>query len=124
MSDGHSESKSYGVKHDSGKPKLSLIPVEFIIGLGKALTLGAKKYGHHNFRSGISYTRLLDAAERHMKLEAAGINEDKESKLPHWAHAAASLAMYAFMKKWFPELDDRFKYTDKQKKSLEEEMYG
>lgn len=113
-----------GVKHDAGKPQLSLIPIEFTIALGKVLAFGATKYGAHNFRGGITYARLLDAAERHMKLEIAGVEQDKDSGLPHWAHAAASLAMYAFMKKWKPELDDRFTYTDEQKKELEKEMYG
>jgi len=115
---------SEGTKYDSGKPRMTLIPVEFLVGLGKALTFGAKKYDAHNFKKGILLSRLLDAAERHLKLESVGVEEDRDSKLPHWAHAAASLAMYAFIKKWHPDMDDRYKYTDDQKKILEEDMYG
>jgi hypothetical protein len=112
-----------GNKLDTGKPRMTLIPVEFMIGLGKALTFGAKKYNDHNFRKGIELTRLLDAAERHLKMELAGIDQDRDSGLPHWAHAAASLAMYAFIKKWHKHMDDRYKYTDEEKESLEKEMY-
>jgi hypothetical protein len=112
------------IKNDNGKPRMTLIPVEFLVGLGRALTFGSKEYGDHNFRKGLSLTRLLDAAERHMKMEIVGVEKDSKSGLPHWTHAAASLAMYAFCKKWFPELDDRFKYTDEQKEQLEKDMYG
>jgi hypothetical protein len=102
---------------------MTLIPVEFLIGLGKALAHGAEKYGTHNFRKGLSYSRLLDATERHGKLELAGIEKDRDSGLPHWAHAAASLAMYAFCKRWCPSFDDRYQYTDEQKAQIEKEMY-
>lgn len=115
--------KKGGIKHDSNKPMLSLIPIEFTTQLGKALTFGCKKYGVHNFRDGLKLSRLLDATERHLKLEIAGIEKDRDSKLPHWAHAAASLAMYSFIKKWYPKLDDRYKYTEKQKQQLEKDMY-
>jgi hypothetical protein len=115
---------SGGIKLDNGKPRMTLIPIEFLTGLGKALTFGASKYDDHNFRKGFKYTRLLDAAERHLKLENAGIESDRDSGLPHWAHAAASLAMYAFCKKWFPDLDDRWVYTEDQKRQIEEDLYG
>lgn len=114
---------SKGTKQDSGKPRMTLIPVEFMIGLGKALTFGAKKYDDHNFRKGIQLSRLLDAAERHLKLESVGVETDRDSGLPHWAHAAASLAMYAFIKKWHKDMDDRYKYTDEQKEDIEKNMY-
>lgn len=114
---------SKGNKLDTRKPRMTLIPVEFMIGLGKAFTFGSKKYTDHNFRKGIELTRLLDAAERHLKMELAGIDRDRDSGLPHWAHAAASLAMYAFIKKWHKNMDDRYKYTEEEKESLEKEMY-
>lgn len=113
-----------GVKYDSGKVRLDLIPVEFTVGTGKALTFGANKYGQHNFRQGIDYQRLLGAAKRHIEAELAGIEQDRESGLEHWMHAAASLAMYAFMKKNRPQNDDRFKYTEEELKALEEFLYG
>jgi hypothetical protein len=116
--------KEVGKKHDKGKIKLSLIPVEFMMGLGRALTHGASKYGSHNFRNkGLTLSQLLDAANRHHLLEVAGVDKDKESGLPHWAHAAASYAMYAFIKRWYPDMDDRYQYTDEEKQLIEKELY-
>lgn len=115
--------KDVGSKHDSGKPRMELIPTEFLIETAKALTFGSKKYGDHNFRKGLSYSRLLGAAKRHIELELATVESDLESGESHLAHAAASLAMYAFMKTHKKDLDDRFKYTEEEKKALEEMMY-
>lgn len=113
-----------GNKLDQGKPRLDLIPTEFNIGVGKALGYGAKKYGEDNFRKGIGYRRLLGAALRHIELELSGVPLDDESGLEHWMNASASLAMYAFMKKNHPNLDDRYKYTEEQLKELVKQMYG
>lgn len=113
-----------GKKNDSKKPMLELIPVEFTIGTARPLTHGAKKYGTDNFRQGISYRRLLAAAKRHLEMEIAGIEKDSDSGMEHWEHAAASLAMYAFMKKHRKDLDDRYKYTEAEKKAIEDMMYG
>jgi len=111
-----------GKKNDTNKPRLGLIPVEFTIAVAKALTFGAKKYGDHNFREGIKYSRLLDSAKRHLELEIAQVGVDKESGLPHYAHAAASLAMYAFMLNK-PELNDLYAYSDEEKELIVRTMY-
>lgn len=116
--------KDAGSKADDGKIKIELIPVEFLIETAKALTFGAGKYGPHNFRKGLSASRLLGAAKRHIELELAGVKADSESGHSHLAHAAASLAMYSFMKAHRPELDDRYVYTEEELKKVEEMMYG
>lgn len=113
-----------GKKNDNGKPRLDLIPSEFLIEIAKALTYGGNLYGEHNFRNGIDYSRLLSAAKRHIELELAGIESDKDSGHSHLAHAGASLAMYAFMKVHRPEFNNLFKYTEEEKKKIEEMMYG
>lgn len=116
--------KIEGTKHDSNKPRTELIPTEFTIEVAKALTFGANKYSEDNFKNGISYRRLLGAAKRHIELELCKIESDSESDLSHLAHAGASLAMYAFMKTHRTDLDDRYEYTEEQKKKIEEMMYG
>lgn len=118
------EKKSGGKKFDGAKPRVDLIPVEFTVGTAKALTFGAGKYGEHNFREGIQFSRLLGAAKRHIDLELAGVEKDKDSGCEHWMNACASLCMYAFMKKHKSEYDDRFKYTKEQLELIEEMMYG
>lgn len=115
---------SEGKKDDKQKPRVDLIPVEFQIGVGKALGYGAKKYGEHNFRAGISFTRLLAAAKRHIELELAGVKQDRDTGEPHWHNAAASLAMYAFMSAHRKDMDDRYPYTEEQLKEIEKMMYG
>lgn len=113
-----------GVKFDGGKPEFCHTPVEFNIGVAKAFTYGAKKYSPDNFREGMSARRLLNAMERHMLLEKAGVEKDTESGLPHWAHAAASLAMYVFVIKHRKHLDDRYKYTEQELNTILIDMYG
>lgn len=104
-----SKNKKGGVKHDQGKLKLSLIPKEAIWEIGNALTYGANKYGEFNFRKGISHSRLLDAAMRHITEYISGEDIDSESGNTHISHALGSLAMLAWMVKHRPELDDRYK---------------
>lgn len=104
--------KQGGIKHDQGKPRLSLIPKEAIWEIGNALTYGANKYGQFNFRKGISHSRLLDAAMRHITEHIAGEDVDPESGNTHISHALGSLAMLAWMIKHKPELDDRYNGDD------------
>ena len=55
-----------GIKHDGGKVRMDLLPMEALIEEAKVLTFGANKYDAHNWRSGIAYSRLMAAAYRHM----------------------------------------------------------
>lgn len=82
-----------GVKYDQGKPKLHLIPPEFIISVGEVLTFGADKYGERNWENGIDYDRLMSACLRHIVAYQAGEELDPESGLSHLAHASTNLAM-------------------------------
>ena len=101
---------SGGTKHDQGKPMMSLIPAEASEMMAQALTFGAKKYGQHNFRDGITWSRLIDADLRHTNAMLRGEMLDPESGLPHLAHALASKAMLAFMMVNRPDLNDLYKY--------------
>lgn len=82
-----------GVKHDDGKPPISLIPRRAIEEEARVFGFGADKYGKGNWRGGLLYSRLIDAALRHVLAFADGENNDPESGLPHTAHARACLAM-------------------------------
>jgi hypothetical protein len=98
-----------GIKNDNEKPPLDLVTLEFLIGTAQALAFGANKYGRHNFKEGINYSRLIAAALRHINQYNAGLDNDEESGLSHLSHAAASLNMLMWMVKNKPELDDRYK---------------
>lgn len=102
------ENNESGTKHDQGKPRISLIPKDAIWGMGAALAYGEKKYGTNNFRNGIAFSRLADAAQRHLTAWMEGENQDPESKLSHLDHAMASLAMLKFMDVNRQDQDDRW----------------
>lgn len=100
-----------GTKKDSGKPRISLIPVEAINAAAEALMFGANKYGDYNYRGGIKHTRILDAVLRHLTSHLQNEDFDKESNLKHLSHAIAGLSMLIWMDKHRPDLDDRYKET-------------
>lgn len=100
---------SGGIKHDSNKPPLDLLTLEFLTGTANALAFGAAKYGRHNFKGGIDHSRLIAAALRHINQYNAGEDNDPESGESHLSHAAASLNMLMWMVANRPELDDRYK---------------
>lgn len=97
-----------GKKFDQGKAPITLIPAIAIAGMAQVFGFGAKKYGRHNFREGIAYSRLLDAAHRHLLAYQEGEDMDPESGFPHWAHALCCLSMLAFMTTKEGKWDDRY----------------
>ena len=98
-----------GKKFDGDKPRISLIPAEAIEEMAKAFTYGANKYGAHNFKNGIAYSRLIDAALRHILAITKSEFIDSESSNSHVGHAMASLAMLAYMMAHKPENNDVYK---------------
>jgi Domain of unknown function (DUF5664) len=101
--------KSSGIKNDSDKPIMALLPPNAMFQISEALTFGAKKYGQYNYLGGISYTRLISALFRHTFAFLKREDIDPESKLPHTAHMGACIVMLIEMTVVRPEMDDRFK---------------
>jgi hypothetical protein len=77
-----------GKKYDSGKARVSLLSSDAIIEVAKVATMGAKKYDDNNWRGGMKWSRLMDAAERHLLAYNKGDRIDEESGLSHLAHVA------------------------------------
>lgn len=77
-----------GVKYDQGKPRMSLILTQAVVEVAKVGTMGATKYNDQNWRQGMKWSRLLDAALRHLTQYNNGDRIDKESGLSHLSHAA------------------------------------
>lgn len=77
-----------GVKFDSGKPRVALIMSKAILEVAKVGTFGAEKYGDHNYRKGLKWSRLADATLRHFLAYLTGQRIDAESGLSHLAHVA------------------------------------
>lgn len=80
-------------KHDAGKPRMDLLPPRALLAVGSVMAHGARVYGEHNWRRGMTYGRLAAAALRHLAAWLDGEDADPESGLPHLAHAAASVLM-------------------------------
>lgn len=98
-----------GTKHDGGKPPLSLLDRTWLDGTAMVLAFGAKKYAAHNWRAGIAFSRLSDAALRHLTAFIDGEDTDPESGLPHLYHASCCLMFLSNMSETRPDLDDRYK---------------
>lgn len=99
-----------GLKDDTGKTDLSIVPEALDYAAARALSFGASKYGRNNFRGGISYTRVIGAALRHLKAWNERGDTDSESGLSHLDHAIACLAMLSFYEtspKLKQDFDDR-----------------
>jgi hypothetical protein len=75
-----------GTKYDAGKPPMSLIPRSAHVAEAEVLAFGAKKYAAHNWRAGFAWSRLTDAAMRHLTAFIDGEDVDPETGLSHIAH--------------------------------------
>lgn len=98
-----------GLKYDNDKPRMDLLDFDALEGLAKVLTFGAKKYDEHNWRNGISYSRLTAAMLRHLAALQRGEDIDAESGLPHIDHLGCCWMFLSNMTKTRPDLDDRYK---------------
>jgi hypothetical protein len=79
-------------KDDAGKPRVSLVEPEFILGVAEILTFGAKKYGKNNWQEATEddQERYKDAMMRHMLAYISGECLDPESGLPHLYHVSCN----------------------------------
>jgi len=118
--------KDKGVKFNSGKYMMHLVPLEALKEVAKVFTYGAKKYTADNWRKGMSFSRYFNAAERHLQAFWLNENIDEESGLPHLAHAICNLMMlyvYSSVSRYI-EFDDRLKEEKNVKnKSIHEENH-
>lgn len=81
-----------GLKHDGGKPRLSLVPPILIRAVGEVMTHGAKKYGVNSYKN-VEPDRYRDALARHYcSYMEDPYGNDKDSGLPHLWHIACNVA--------------------------------
>lgn len=98
-----------GTKHDGGKVRYDLLSPHFLKGVAAVLTYGAAKYGAHNWRAGIVYSRCFAALMRHLWAWWEGEDHDPETGLPHLWHAGCCLMFLTEYEQTNPHLDDRYK---------------
>jgi hypothetical protein len=76
-----------GLKFDTGKIRVDLLPVRALLSVAEVMTFGAQKYGANNWQNVTPRARYYGAALRHLWARALGERLDPESGLPHLAHA-------------------------------------
>lgn len=95
--------KSEGVKFDTGKVRMELLPPEFLLAVATILTFGAQKYADRNWELGMKWSRVFGALMRHMWVWWGNKEErttnnflfgplDLETGYSHLWHAGACLA--------------------------------
>ena len=81
-----------GVKYDSEKPRMHLLPPKAITEVAKVLTFGAQKYDEDNWRKlDDLQNRYTSGALRHIFAHMDGEQLDPESGISHLAHALCCL---------------------------------
>ena len=75
----------------------------------RAMTFGARKYGDHNWRKGMAWTRVVGSLSRHLTAFMGGENQDPESGVNHMAHVMCNAAFLLHYEQHHKELDDRYK---------------
>lgn len=95
---------SEGIKFDTDKLRMDLVPPEAIESLARVLGYGAKKYDDRGWEKGIKYSRLYAATLRHLLAWAKGQHYDTESNIRHLEHALCNLAFMVTYE--YREMDD------------------
>lgn len=85
-----------GKKFDQGKSPLSWLPLAALNLEAQALRYGANKYGRNNYKQGMEWSRVIDAALRHIYAFSNGEINDSESGVNHLGHAKANLSMLIY----------------------------
>lgn len=114
-----------GVKHDTKKPDMSLIPSMAELEEAGVWTFGKQKYSAFNWHKGINFSRILGAIQRHAALLKAGIDFDHETNRHHAAAIRCGCAMLIqFTAEGRTELDDRIKLNESTKSLVIEMSNG
>ena len=100
-----------GVRHDKGKPRIDLLPVDSLIAIAEVFRWGCEDkpnpYPERNWENGMEWHKLYAPVLRHLFAWWNGEDNDSESGLPHIDHAATSMLMLqASVKRGIGE-DDR-----------------
>ena len=104
-----------GTKYDQDKPRMDLLDAEALEGLARVLTFGATKYAAHNWRYGISNSRLIAALLRHTFAILRGEINDPESGHPHIDHVGCCWMFLSNNFKRRPDLNDLWKPDETRK---------
>lgn len=100
---------SSGRKNDKGKAPIHHVWSGFTQAVALVMGKGADKYEAYNWRKGLAWSRVWDAANRHLQAFWEGEDNDPETGYSHLAHAGANIMMLIWHVAHRPDLDDRYK---------------
>ena len=98
-----------GIKYDTNKPRMELLPPDSLEEIAKVLTFGVEKYGEYNWTKGLKWSRLIGSSLRHLTSWMKGQDKDPETGLSHLSHLGACVLFLLYYEKHRPDLDDRHK---------------
>lgn len=96
-----------GVKFDTDKPRMDLVPPVPMLELGKLYAIGGQKYDDRNWEKGMAWGRVIGALERHFLKWKAGESIDPETGVSHLiAVIWNAIALFEYERRGIGE-DDR-----------------
>lgn len=108
------------VKADGGKPPMGLLPWPALVEVAKVLDYGANKYAKYNWLKGMEWSRLYDAALRHLTAWISGESNDQETNLSHLSHCACCLLFLGTYEILRIGVDDRYKPGENKDRKQED----
>ena len=102
-----SNEKGTGARYNDNKPDYSLIPMHLLEDTARVFMYGSKKYAAWNWCKGMKWSVPYACALRHLFAWFRGEECDKESGLPHLAHAMCNILMLTLYSKTYKEGNDR-----------------
>jgi hypothetical protein len=82
---------SGGLRYDTGKLRLDLLPAEWELELARITTEGSKKYAPRNWEKGMAWSKMIGCFRRHVLKFMLGEKYDKETGCHHLGLAAWNL---------------------------------
>ena len=87
------------IKADSGKPRISLVPMDILTAIARVREYGVSKYNEKESWMDVDSSRYNDAMLRHMIQYINNPDSvDEESGLPHLWHIACNVAFLIAIK--------------------------
>lgn len=96
-----------GKRYNKGKLRYDLIPHSLNEEVAKVLSIGAEKYGEHNWEKGMQWTSVLASLKRHIAKFESGEDYDSETGLYHISHVITNAMFLLEYYNIFPQGDNR-----------------
>lgn len=105
-------SDEVGIKFDQSKPRLSLVDPNLVEGMAVVLGQGEQKYGKLNWKLGLGYSRVIDAAKRHLAQIECGEDVDADSGMSHAVHVCCNMMFLDYYRRHHYSFNDDRHFYD------------